>query len=150
MRKPHTQKCIGNVMSLSIELQNIIGIDPGLQGYICDMGCDENGCETMRFTKMPLCPRYGSREGRIVDVVKLDEVIRAGSIVFIEELFVGFKQSNASVMTSSENLGRVLGLLEMKGCAVHLVQPRVWQKALSESFGYEWTKGSNTKVNALG
>ena len=131
----------------------IIGIDPGLQGYVCIMKYREGQrMKTFKdctFTKMPLAPRYSSRDGKIVDVRKLDTLIEKGSLIFIEELFVGFKQSHGSIMTSSENLGRVLGLMELKECAIHSVQPRVWQRALSERYEYEWVKGIVTKENAL-
>lgn len=128
----------------------IIGIDPGLTGYIAIVKKDDafdKSFNNFKLIKMPV-RRYGDEN--IVDVRTVDALLTQHSpaAIFIEAPLMLHQANNASRFT---NQGRLLGCIERSEAASAIVRPQTWQSVVSELCKgvIAWRKGQDAKEVAF-
>jgi hypothetical protein len=129
----------------------IVGIDPGVNGYVAVVE-EEAGLRSTRTDKWELfkMPIKKDDNKNIIDVRALREKIgNKPAKVFIEQPPMMRIPGIKSLMTISENYGRILAVLEMEEYAYQTVLPTRWQAFLLSKAGMKKEKALRGKAMAL-
>lgn len=99
----------------------VVGIDPGLQGYVAVL--NDGGYEPML---MPL-----AKNGEI-DLMMLKHLFQEFpiDIVYLEQQHPRPGNSASSMFTIGKNYGKLLAIIELYGKPLVIVSPVTWQKGI--------------------
>ena len=120
------------------------GIDVGMTGAIAFIGLPP-GSKPFNISPMPLMA-VGKRNE--VDVVRLWEMIAGiehGATTYVVEQCSFHQPSQAAMRSQAMSFGKILGLLESRGCKVIVVPAPKWQKEMLGKI-----PAGTTKAAALG
>lgn len=127
-----------------MKTKQYVGLDVGLKGGIAFIGLPA-GSKPFNISPMPLMA-VGKRNE--VDVVKLWEMIAGiehGATTYVLEQCSHHMPSQAAMRSVAMSYGKILGLLESKGCKVITMTAQAWQKMMLGSI-----PAGTTKAAALG
>lgn len=96
----------------------LVGIDPGLKGGVAI----KDGGKIATFP-MPLS------DGGI-DVGTISGIIGPRAVVAIEKVHAMPKQGVCSMFTFGVGFGKLLGMCQVMGYGLHLVDPRTWKRVV--------------------
>jgi hypothetical protein len=123
----------------------IVGIDPGLTGGLAFI-TDKNLCQVYA---MPTKKKESGGVG--INTVKIARFLRTiqPDHVFIEEVmsFSG-ASNNHSIKVSSQNWGRIVGILELLDISYSIVDCRLWQKQLGVAKAVKGVKDVKDRIYA--